>query len=556
MDVVSSSETTEARFALYGKELREFFASHQLPCGSPQDVVLLAESLCAPSLFHEEMSSMLRSILYREKGNVPRTQFLELVVTTVGGAHINSSAQEFHEPIRKIFDFIGSVLRPPPRPRAAGDGPHPEAMQAEALQAEGLQAQGLQAPGRSGSEPTLPSRLPYLVPAELTSAGQTEQAARTPSSGLAPRLEPALTSDRPQGATLRGSNPEPVSNQQPVPFQAPEPAGLAESARLSGAAEVPAPISPGGSFRNPSSVHSFATPISPSRSPARGNIRSTSNFGISNLGTPNLWMLGFGLLLIVLVAFLFHRHTADPTNGVTEGSRQVATGSVQPGAPRSARPGFAPSRSDRDPSNASRPSSSKPRTAVSPLQRTPDESRGQPSDPEGSGSVLAGQPSNNSQSTSSASPKPSAAVAPQEDAVSVVEPSTPNRQASSDALPLSPPSSNPAPPRVLRSPRGTRYKGLGTFSVSSGVMASNLVSASPPEYPRLARLTHIQGQVILQVVVSRSGTVVDTHVLSGHRILRGAAIKAVRRWRYRPYLVQGHPTDVATIVTVDFSLPH
>ncbi len=92
-------------------------------------------------------------------------------------------------------------------------------------------------------------------------------------------------------------------------------------------------------------------------------------------------------------------------------------------------------------------------------------------------------------------------------------------------------------------------------SVSSGMMASNLISSPLPTYPTLAKLTHTEGQVILQAVISRDGTVSATHVLSGHHLLRGAAVDAVRRWRYRPYLMDGHAVDVATVVTVDFHPP-
>ena len=83
-------------------------------------------------------------------------------------------------------------------------------------------------------------------------------------------------------------------------------------------------------------------------------------------------------------------------------------------------------------------------------------------------------------------------------------------------------------------------------------MAAKLISAPEPEYPKLAGLIHMEGQVILQAVVSRDGKVVATHVLRGHRLLRGAASDAVRQWRYRPYLVNGQPADVATTVTVNF----
>ncbi len=95
-------------------------------------------------------------------------------------------------------------------------------------------------------------------------------------------------------------------------------------------------------------------------------------------------------------------------------------------------------------------------------------------------------------------------------------------------------------------------KRIGVYTVSSGVMAANLISAPEPAYPKLARLIHMKGPVILQAVVSRDGKVVATHVLRGHRLLRGAASNAVRQWRYQPYLVNGQPADVATIVTVNF----
>jgi TonB family protein len=92
--------------------------------------------------------------------------------------------------------------------------------------------------------------------------------------------------------------------------------------------------------------------------------------------------------------------------------------------------------------------------------------------------------------------------------------------------------------------------------VSSGVMAANLVSGPKPSYPTLANLTRTQGNVVMQVVISRNGTVEDMQVIKGHRLLRGAAKNAVRTWRYRPYKVNGVPVEVATVVSVDFSLHH
>jgi TonB family protein len=107
-------------------------------------------------------------------------------------------------------------------------------------------------------------------------------------------------------------------------------------------------------------------------------------------------------------------------------------------------------------------------------------------------------------------------------------------------------------PRSGRGSRGVVPQNPDEVEVSSGIMAGYLISAPRPDYPTLARLAHIGGPVVLQAVIAKNGTVLATHVLSGHRLLRGAAEDAVRRWRFRPYVVDGHPVEVSTIITLRF----
>lgn len=91
------------------------------------------------------------------------------------------------------------------------------------------------------------------------------------------------------------------------------------------------------------------------------------------------------------------------------------------------------------------------------------------------------------------------------------------------------------------------------INVSSGVMAGNLLYSTKPPYPKgIAGLFHVQGEVVMQAIISKKGRVQNVRVVSGHYMLRGAAKDAVRTWRYRPYLVNGAPVEVATIVTVEF----
>ena len=85
-------------------------------------------------------------------------------------------------------------------------------------------------------------------------------------------------------------------------------------------------------------------------------------------------------------------------------------------------------------------------------------------------------------------------------------------------------------------------------------MEGNLLYRVQPDYPSLARLTHTQGAVVLHAVISRQGTIENLQVVSGPPLLMKAAIDAVQRWRYRPYLLNGEPVEVETEITVNFVL--
>ena len=88
----------------------------------------------------------------------------------------------------------------------------------------------------------------------------------------------------------------------------------------------------------------------------------------------------------------------------------------------------------------------------------------------------------------------------------------------------------------------------------SHMMEGNLIYRVQPVYPALARAARIQGPVHLRALISRTGTIENLHVMDGHPMLVGAAVDAVRKWRYRPYILNGDPVEVETQVTVNFSL--
>jgi len=83
-----------------------------------------------------------------------------------------------------------------------------------------------------------------------------------------------------------------------------------------------------------------------------------------------------------------------------------------------------------------------------------------------------------------------------------------------------------------------------------------LVSQIPPEYPVLAKVNYIQGQVRVRLTVDTEGRVVNAHVLSGNPLLAAAVLNAVAAWHYRPYVARGgsSPTAFETRLEVNFSL--
>lgn len=92
------------------------------------------------------------------------------------------------------------------------------------------------------------------------------------------------------------------------------------------------------------------------------------------------------------------------------------------------------------------------------------------------------------------------------------------------------------------------------FRVSSGVIASNKISGPNPQYPLIAKIDRIQGQVILEATIGKLGTIENLHPVSGPPMLYQSAIDAVRQWRYKPYILNGEAVEVETTIQVNFTL--
>ena len=91
-------------------------------------------------------------------------------------------------------------------------------------------------------------------------------------------------------------------------------------------------------------------------------------------------------------------------------------------------------------------------------------------------------------------------------------------------------------------------------SVPAGIMQGNVISKVTPKYPPEAKTARIQGTVVLDAVIDKSGRVDSLKVASGPGELQQSSLDAVRQWRYKPFLLNGKPIEVETTINVVYSL--
>jgi TonB family protein len=91
-------------------------------------------------------------------------------------------------------------------------------------------------------------------------------------------------------------------------------------------------------------------------------------------------------------------------------------------------------------------------------------------------------------------------------------------------------------------------------SISPGIAVGMLIKKVVPEYPLLAKDNGVTGTVVLQAIIGKNGRITNLHVVSGPPMLQQAALDAVKKWLYRPYLLNGEPVEVVTTINVIFTL--
>ncbi len=110
--------------------------------------------------------------------------------------------------------------------------------------------------------------------------------------------------------------------------------------------------------------------------------------------------------------------------------------------------------------------------------------------------------------------------------------------------------SSPAPV-VKATPAPEKPK--GPARISGGVIAGTIIEKTTPVYPPIAKAAHVSGAVVLHAIIGKNGAIQNLTVISGPEMLRASALDAVKGWRYKPYILNGDPTEVDTTITVNFN---
>jgi periplasmic protein TonB len=117
------------------------------------------------------------------------------------------------------------------------------------------------------------------------------------------------------------------------------------------------------------------------------------------------------------------------------------------------------------------------------------------------------------------------------------------------------PAPSPAPKRESRVHDATATPSLPvSVPIPIPIEDSGIQATRPPlhfVYPVVSN-ARAHGVVALTAGVDSDGTVRTVKIVSGNRALAAAAVRAVRQWRYRPYLNEGQPVATATNIVISF----
>lgn len=90
-------------------------------------------------------------------------------------------------------------------------------------------------------------------------------------------------------------------------------------------------------------------------------------------------------------------------------------------------------------------------------------------------------------------------------------------------------------------------------AISGGVLNGKAISRPQPAYPSAARAVRASGAVNVQVTVDENGEVIEAEAVSGHPLLRSAAVEAARNAKFNPTLLSGKAVRIKGVLVYNFA---
>jgi len=86
-------------------------------------------------------------------------------------------------------------------------------------------------------------------------------------------------------------------------------------------------------------------------------------------------------------------------------------------------------------------------------------------------------------------------------------------------------------------------------TIEGGKLNGKALSLPEAAYPDIARAARAQGDVDVRIVIDEGGNVVSAEAVSGHPLLRAAAVNAARAAKFNPTRLSGEPVKVSGLLT-------
>jgi protein TonB len=93
-----------------------------------------------------------------------------------------------------------------------------------------------------------------------------------------------------------------------------------------------------------------------------------------------------------------------------------------------------------------------------------------------------------------------------------------------------------------------------TVHVSQAEAVKNAKEKFEPEYPAMAKQLHLEGAVQLEAHIGENGAVEEVKPLTGNAVLMNAAVAAIKKWKFTPFVSDGKPVKAVADLSFRFKL--